>query len=392
MADWFVVLRRRARSLSAPPALAVDALIAALCYFATVALPVEAPAPGGWSFLVLAALASLPLVWRRSHPVPVAVLVGVGTVGLAMTNALNGIPLPYGQLVATYTIAAFASPLWRLLAATCTGIGIVVSVVVLLGQGPAILGTAALPFVAAYALGTGVRARRDRISMLEERTVHLAEEQRATAALERERIAREIHDIVAHSVSIMVIQAEAGLVVAGEPNRARATFDTISATGREALTQLDRALGVLRGDGTMRHPQPGLDDIPQLVEEARLAGLDASLAEHDQARPVPADLATAAYRLVQEAVTNTIRHAHAQRMWVRLDWQATGLRLEIADDGHGPAASGNGGGHGLIGMRERVHAFGGDLYAGVGDGGIGFRVTASLPTGPQPAALGPTGG
>jgi signal transduction histidine kinase len=391
LASW----RRRADALAGVPPLAVDTAIAVLCYLATVALPVKVAADGGWPLFVLAALASLPLVWRRRQPVVACALVGVGTVGLAITGPLGDIPLPYGQLVATYTVASLAPPLWRLVVMAGTAVGVVFSVLVLLGQGPATLALAGLPFVVAYALGTGVRARRDRITMLEERTRRLADAQRATAARERERIAREIHDIVAHSVSLMVVQAEAGLVLAGDAERAARTFDTISGTGREALTQLDRALGVLRGHRT-RRPQPGLGEVPELVERARLAGLAAHLEEHGRSRPVPADLATAVYRLVQEAVTNTVKHAGARKIAVRLDWRETALAVEVCDDGRGVAAAGHGRpgdgpfgeragddpagpGHGLVGMRERVHAFGGDLRAGPGADGVGFRVTATLP-------------
>jgi signal transduction histidine kinase len=175
------------------------------------------------------------------------------------------------------------------------------------------------------------------------------------------------------------VQAEAGLVVRADPDKAGAAFDTISATGREALTQLGRALGVLRGDGPMRQPQPDLDDVPALVERARPAGLQARLAERGQRRPVPADLAAAVYRVVQEALTNTVRHAHARRVAVRLDWRDTSLRVEVVDDGDGPGPPGGGSGRGLAGMRERVDAFGGELRTGAGDSGVGFRVTAILP-------------
>lgn len=375
MIERFESVRRRSESL---PVLAVDAVIAVLCYLATVALPVKLAREGGWPFFVLAALASMPLLWRRRQPVVVTGLVGAGTIGLAITGTLGEIPLPYGQLVATYTIASLASPLWRLLVMACTAAGVVVSVL-LLGQNPATLGVAALPFVVAYALGVGVRARRDRIAMLEERTQRLAEAQEATAARERERIAREIHDIVAHSVSLMVVQAEAGLVLAADTDKATQTFDTISGTGREALTQLDRALGVLRGDGPTRRPQPGLDELPDLMDRARLAGLDAELSESGRRRPVPLDLAAAVYRLVQEAVTNTVKHAGAERLRVRLDWQQAAVRVEVTDDGSGPATTPAAYGRGLVGMRERVHAFGGELHAGPREAGAGFRVAATLP-------------
>jgi signal transduction histidine kinase len=348
-----------------PPA--VDTAIAVVCYLATVGLPVKASA-AGWSLFVLAGLAALPLVWRRRYPVVVAALVGAGTVGLAATRALDGIPLPYGQLVATYTVAALAGPLWRALVMVATGVGLVVSVLPLLGQRPSMLGVAALPFVAAYALGSGVR----------DRTRRVAEQQQAAAVAERQRIARDIHDIVAHSVSVMVVQAEAGAVLATDPDKALAGFETISAAGRQALTQLDRALGVLRGDRPTRHPQPGLGDVPDLLEQARLTGLDATLDVRGTRRPVPADLAAAVFRLVQEATTNTIRHAQAHRVEVRLDWRDDELRLDVVDDGRGRAPSTRDG-HGLVGMRERVNAFGGRLQTGTAEGGRGFRVSAVLP-------------
>jgi signal transduction histidine kinase len=385
VAERWADLRRRADVV---PPIVIDATIAVLCYLATVALPVKVAREGDWRMFVLAALASLPLLWRRAHPVLAAGFVGVGTVGLAVTGTLGDVQLPYGQLVATYTVAALAGPVWRLVVMATTGAGVVVSVLFLLGQGPALLGIAGLPFVVAYALGTGVRARRDRIGMLEERARRLAEAQEAIAARERERIAREIHDIVAHSVSLMVVQAEAGLVLAADPDKATQTFDTISGTGREALTQLDRALGVLRGDGPTRLPSPGLDELPDLIDRARLAGLDAKLIEEGVRRPVPADLAAAVYRLVQEAVTNTIKHAKAERFRLRLGWGVSALRVTVSDDGLGLVATSAGSGRGLIGMRERVRAFGGDLQSGpgeygAGEGGVGFRVVATFPLAQQ---------
>ena len=231
----------------------------------------------------------------------------------------------------------------------------------------------------AYALGTGARARRDRIAMLEERARRLAQAHDAAVARERERIAREMHDVLAHSVSLIVVQAEAGpVVVRSDPDKAEAAFDAIAATGRDALGQLRRTLGVLRSDGPARQPQPDLDDLPALVDQARRAGLEASLSERGDRRPVPAELALAAYRVVQESLTNTVRHAGARRVRVRLDWRQAALHVEVSDDGHGPAPDGHPG-HGLVGMRERVTACGGDLRTGVGDGGVGFRVAAALP-------------
>jgi signal transduction histidine kinase len=177
-------------------------------------------------------------------------------------------------------------------------------------------------------------------------------------------------------------------VQAAAPGRAAQRFDLISATGREALTQLDRALGVLRADGPTRHPQPGLSDLPDLMDRASLAGLDAVLTEHGRRRPVPADLANTVYRLVQEAVTNTVRHAGARRLRVGLGWRDSALHVEVSDDGRGPVITGVAAGRGLVGMRERVHAFGGELHTGRGDAGTGFQVVAVLPLHEQPPAHG----
>ncbi len=376
--DPYVPPRRAVGRFQALPPVTVDAMIAVLCYIATVAVPAKAAA-AQWSLFVLAALASLPLVWRRRHPIVVTATVGAGTIGLALTGGLNDIPLPYGQLVATYTFASLSPPLWRLLGVVGTVAGIVASVLVL-GQRLSLIGVTGLPFAGAYALGTGARARRDRIAMLEERTRRLAEAHEAAAARERERIAREMHDVLAHSVNLIVVQAEAGpVVIRSDPDKAEAAFDAIAVTGRNALRQLRRTLGVLRSDGAERQPQPDLADLPVLLDHARRAGLDASLAEHGERRPVPADVAVAAYRVVQESLTNTVKHARARHVWVRLDWRHAALHVEVSDDGQGPAPPGSDSGHGLVGMRERVTACGGQLSTGVGEGRVGFRVAVTLP-------------
>jgi signal transduction histidine kinase len=376
------------------PPLVVDVAVAAVCYLATVTVPVK-DATAQWWLFVLAAVASVPLVWRRRWPIVVTAIVGAGTIGLAATGGLNDVPLPYGQLVATYTFASLSPPGWRLLGVAGTVAGIVWSVL-MLGQRPSLIAVTGLPFAGAYALGTGARARRDRITMLEERTRRLAEAHEAAAARERERIAREMHDVLAHSVSLIVVQAEAGpVVVRTDPGRAEAAFDAIAATGRDALRQLRRTLGVLRSDGPERQPQPSLNDVPALLDQARRAGLAASLAEHGARRPLPAELEIAVYRIVQESVTNTVKHAAAGWVRVRLEWRDTALRVEVTDDGcgAGPVDGPTGGtvdgtvGHGLVGMRERVAACGGQLRTGAGDGGSGFRVTATLPLGARPERI-----
>jgi signal transduction histidine kinase len=192
-----------------------------------------------------------------------------------------------------------------------------------------------------------------------------------------------MHDILTHSVGLMVVQAEAGpLMLRSDPVRAEAAFDAIADTGRDALTQLRTLLGALRpGENGHREPQPGLAALPDLVERTGQAGLEVTLTSDGVPRRVAADVDVAAYRIVQEALTNVLRHADAHTARVRLRWAETVLEVEIADDGRGAGGAGGagGGGHGLIGMRERASACGGTLRAGPGNGG--FVVAAALPVG-----------
>ncbi|MCW6009146.1 sensor histidine kinase [Micromonospora sp. CPCC 205371] len=371
------------RWVRALPPRAVDAGIALLCYLATVLPKQSNPTADGRELtLALAALASIPLVWRRQFPVQVMAVCGVGTVSLALTDGLGD--LPWGQLVATYTVAALSGAVARLVGALGTTAGIAVTFQPLsekLAQLPIILSL----FVAAWALGTGNRARRDRIALLEERARRQMEEHESAAARERARIAREMHDIVAHSISLIAVQAEAGpVLVRADPDRAVRVFDTIGGTARETLTQLRRTLGVLRGEAASRAPQPDLDDLPALADSAREAGLAVSVEHRGEPRTLPPDLGLTAYRVVQESLTNVVRHAAASHVWISLDWAGDRLGLEVRDDGKGPGTRASGAsfsqqGHGIAGMRERVSAFGGEFDAGNDPAGSGFRVVARLP-------------
>ncbi|RFU38509.1 sensor histidine kinase, partial [Actinomadura logoneensis] len=226
----------------------------------------------------------------------------------------------------------------------------------------------------------GTRARRARAAELAERERRLAGERAAAVDRERARIARDMHDIVTHSVGLMVVQAEAGpVVLAASPERAEAVFDTIADTGRDALAQLRTVLGTLRSAGPdgPAGPAPGLDTLPDLVEGARRAGLDARLDLPDPVPDVPPAVAVAAYRIVQEALTNTLRHAGATRVEVRLRASPETLRVEVRDDGRGASAPPPDSGYGLVGMRERAAACGGTLR--VTADGPGFAVEALLP-------------
>jgi signal transduction histidine kinase len=372
--SWLGALRDRTAAV--PPHI-VDICLALLCYV-LMAVSVGTHNQTRPVVLLLIAVATLPLIWRRRWPLPVTAVCGTGTVMLTLLDGLGD--MPYSQLVATYTLAAFSGPLARVAGIAGTVVGIGVSFIgheEKLAQLPVV----ALLFVGAYALGTGTRARHHRIALLEERNRRHTEEREAAAARERERIARDMHDILAHSISLIAVQAEAGpLLVRADPARAERVFDTIGETARETLTQLRRTLGILRGEAGSRAPQPDLGGLTALAERAREAGLAVAVEEHGDKRPLPPELGLAAYRVVQESLTNVVRHADARRVWIRLDWAPGQLGVEVRDDGRGPSGgNGDGGGHGIMGMHERVGAVGGALRTGPGPGGTGFLVTATLP-------------
>jgi signal transduction histidine kinase len=216
-----------------------------------------------------------------------------------------------------------------------------------------------------------------------------ASETARAAAEERSRIAREMHDILAHAVSLMVIQAEAGpLVVRSDPERAIRTFDTIADSGRDAMVQLRRVLGVLKeqGAGPELAPQPTLAELPAVAERVRESGIRVELELVEPERTMPPDVQAAAYRIVQEALTNIIKHSGADCAAVRVARRGETLEIAISDNGRGVAAgtagdevSGWSGGRGLVGIRERAAACGGRALAGPRPDGRGFLVTARLP-------------
>jgi signal transduction histidine kinase len=218
-----------------------------------------------------------------------------------------------------------------------------------------------------------------------ERRVRLAERERDVAAREavveeRARIARELHDAVAHNVSMMVVQAGAERrVLDEERGSTREVLETIEQIGRGALTEMRRLVGMLRADADEPlAPQPGLDDLPLLVSQVREAGLPVELRVEGDHRELPVGIELSAYRIVQEALTNALKHAGDARASVRVRYGPDSLELEIADDGSGAAADAPGGGHGLVGMRERVALYGGRFDAGRRQNG-GFAVRVLLP-------------
>jgi signal transduction histidine kinase len=230
------------------------------------------------------------------------------------------------------------------------------------------------------------RVVRDR-----EERAQLAERQRDLAAREavadeRGRIARELHDVVAHSVSVIVVQAQAGPRLLGDPERVRSVFASIETTGRDALVELRRLLGILRtaDEELAIGPQPSLDSLESLLKQLRQAGLDVGLRIEGEPVPLPPGLDLAAYRIVQEALTNTLKHAGPVEAEVVVRYRQSMLELEILDNGSAAPVESGGSGHGLIGMRERAALYGGVMEAGSRNG-HGYAVHARLPIGQAPS-------
>ena len=245
-----------------------------------------------------------------------------------------------------------------------------------------------LVFTVAWSFGWGLRASERSAHASTQRAiaaeVTAAQEAMAAVTAERTRIARELHDIIAHSVSVMVVQAGAAeQLVDEEPAVARRALQTIRTTGTTALAEMRRVVEVLRdGEDGMLAPQPGVDALPALVEDARSTGLETTLRVEGRPRPLSPGLDLTAYRIVQESLTNARRHADASGVTVILRYGDAEVELEVSDDGVGAgAATTSNGGHGLAGMRERVTLYGGELMTGSSTGG-GFRVRARLPAEP----------
>jgi signal transduction histidine kinase len=326
--------------------------------------------------VVLVLAQTLPLAFRRLAPVPVWLFVGVVT-GVHGASTVNDPPLFFGALVTVYTVVSLSDRRTSIVVGVVTALAIGVSI---LASRDTAFVTVALVFVVfgtAWILGDSVRTHRAYAAELEERAAMAAER---AAAEERVRMARELHDVVAHHVSLIAVQSEAAQVLlADDPSRATSAVQSIGATAREALTELRRLLGALRQDGEgppSRSPQPDDLAIESLVESVRDAGVPVHLSVRGDPRPLPDAVALSAYRIVQESLTNVVKHAAPASAAVVLAYGSDELVVEVTDDGRRPASAG--GGHGLVGMRERVTLLGGRLRAEPRQEG-GFVVEARVP-------------
>src|SRR5712692_1697036 len=361
-----------------------------------VRFPLGSPTGMAIPFLVGIALLLfqvLPLLWRRSHPSLVLLLVA-GAFAARVSLGFNPGIAGFGLLVAMYSVAAYEVGARRLVFLVVAGLGFVAGFVVFGVTGNPRSFAITVPslfFVAAWLIGDYLSTRRAYVAQLEERAARLERERdqdrRLAADEERTRIARELHDVVAHDVSVIAIQAGAARAVqASKPEAAAQALGLIETTARETLIELNRLLGVLRGGNGAtpdRSPQPGIAQLAGLVEELRAAGLEVDARVEGKPEPLPPALDLSAYRILQEATTNVLKHARARHVDIRVRYTHRVLALEIRDDGAGdggdPASSS---GHGLIGMRERVALFGGKLHTGRNRAG-GFSVHARLPIEPS---------
>ena len=317
------------------------------------------------------------LMWRVRFPVSVLALVGAALLVAKLVFPTIGDPGSFGPILLLALYSAAAHTRGRRAAAAGA-----ISLAAMLGaavedQDQINFGNLlffAMLFAAPWAAGWAVRHRREReVELVAERD----EKARTAVAEERARIARELHDVVAHAISVIVLQARGARHA--EPAEREDALDAIESTGAKALAEMRRLLHILRADdeAVALAPQPSLDSLELLLSQVRDAGLPVELEIEGERRELPPGVDVSAYRIVQEALTNALKHAGPAQASVRVRYDADCLELEIADTGHG-TANGGSSGHGVIGMRERVAVFGGELASGPRRGG-GYSVRARLP-------------
>ncbi|MFN8628786.1 MAG: sensor histidine kinase [Chloroflexota bacterium] len=344
---------------------------------------------------------NMPLVLRRRHPDMVLSVVGISTIVYAVTGPVTTFGL--GVLYALYSVGVYLPPrqsqravFWTMLGITASFVGVLFNEQQLrFWDWASQLITSWLAFGVAWLLGDLVRKRSEAVAELKVRAAELeaerGENERLAVEAERARIARELHDAVAHNVSVMVVQAgaarrtlEAGSADADAIASAREGLAAVETTGRDTMAEMRRMVGALRpADEAAYEPMPSLSALDGLLDRVRAAGLRVDLAVDGPRAPLPQGVDLSAYRVVQEALTNTLRHAHAASATVRLCYSPDALTVEVTDDGRGAAAAlleAPHHGYGLVGMRERVATLGGELVAGPRVGG-GFEVRARLPLG-----------
>jgi signal transduction histidine kinase len=362
----------------------VDGTLAAFLFALSLALPLSSH---HWALIPLLLALTAPLGLRRRYPIQVFVVICLAAFVQWLTIPQIGL-YDLAVLVALYSVSAYRAGHWSTPALLIGLLGAVLAwstAHATRGVAPLGLVGPTVVVVAVWMVGRTIRTRRSYLAELEHRAVRLEREQhalaRAAVAEERARIAREMHDVVAHSVAVMVAQAEgAGVAVRSAPEAAEQALEVISDAGRTALAQLRRTLGVLRGStDSETAPQPGLADLDTLVAAMRTSGLPVRFIREGDDQPVSPTMALAVYRIVQESLTNTLKHAGPQTpTQLLLRRTLDSLEVDVTDHGVTHGRGGGGGGQGLVGLRERVAMFGGQVLTGPTPSG-GWRVHASLP-------------
>ena len=375
------VYRGRVRTHALLRRRGVDALIVALVALALAEAWFNASQRPRAATVPLALLWTLPLLFRRRFPLgaPVAVFAVLAIEAVAVGDVVTDAQMTGFTILAAFAAAGAHTDLRFALVGALLGYASVA--VILVDDRPRLASTLSVIGVSAvtWAIARAFVERSRHADRLEERAAGLERAHAEAVAGERATIARELHDVIAHSVSVMTVQAGAArLLLDEDPPRARESLIAVEETGRQALGEMRRLLGILRGDEheTDLAPQPGIADIGALVEQVRAAGLPVDVVVEGQLTALSPGVDLAAYRVVQEALTNALKHAGAARAHVSIRYGATSLELAVTNNG---TARVNGrGGHGLIGLRERVTLYGGDFEAGPRPGG-GYAVRASLP-------------
>jgi signal transduction histidine kinase len=338
----------------------------------------------------LVLLQTLPLAVRRVSPLWVVIVIGAAVAAHAALGYEMVQAGTFSSLVAVYGVASLTDNRRGLIAAAATAAALAVFFATNRGDFGAVgIASTSGTWALAWLLGTYVRMRGEQADAAGERAASLERDQevraREAVANERARMARELHDIVGHALNLIVIQAGgAQRAFESKPQAARDALVSIESASREALADMERMLGVLRAadDGHADlGPQPGLKQLDSLAAQVSEAGLAVELIVEGSQLELPASVELSAYRIVQEALTNSLKHSRASHARVAVRYRADSLEIEVTDDGRGPperGPGGNNGGRGLLGMRERVALFGGDLSVGPAPTG-GYRVQARLP-------------
>ncbi|AHH95005.1 two-component system sensor kinase [Kutzneria albida DSM 43870] len=369
-----------------------DVVLALVLLAITIGYAYNSHNPGFVGFdplaIVLTSLTILPVAVRRLAPVSSMAVVGLAMLACSFSGYIDAL-VDVGLLLTMYTVAAQCAPRRaKICAASSFLVLILVASQVTSFHVLADVLIAAVLTTAAYAFGWGRRKlteRNEQLALLTEQLRHEHEDRAARAVTEeRVRIARELHDVVAHHMSVVSVQAGlARYVFESDPVTARAALGTIADTSSEALTEMRRLLNVLRvgaDEGGDYAPAPGLGRLTELAERVRAAGVPVEVRTFGAARPLPPGLDQCAYRVVQESLTNVLKHARPARASVDLDYGRTEFTLRVRDDGavRAPDAAGEQRGQGIAGMLERAKLYGGKLSAGAAPGG-GFVVTLTLP-------------